>query len=69
MIRYPLVLGGTSVPNSSTTEMSVPGMGNVPEPGFKGIVSNPGKGEIIIPPVSVCHQVSIIGHFSFPIIL
>ena len=49
--------------------MSTPGMGKVPEPGLRGIVSIPGKEEINMPPVSVCHQVSIIGHFSFPIVL
>ena len=36
---------------------------------LREIVSNPGKAEIIIPPVSVCHHVSIIGHFSLPITL
>jgi hypothetical protein len=28
-----------------------------------------GKGDIMMPPVSVCHQVSTIGHFSLPITL
>ena len=49
--------------------MYVPGMGLVVEPGFSCIVSIPGRGEIIIPPVSVCHQVSTIGHADFPIVL
>ena len=63
------MFGSTSTPFSSTTEIETPGIGLVPEPGFKGIVSRPGNDEIIIPPVSVCHHVSIIGHFSFPIVL
>ena len=45
----------------------MPKKGNVAEPGFVGVAA--GKGEINIPPVSVCHQVSTIGQFSFPIIL
>ena len=49
--------------------MSIPGIGLVAEPGFSEIVSSPGSGESIIPPVSVCHHVSIIGHFDFPIVL
>ena len=36
-----------------------------PEPGFNGIE---GKGVIINIPVSVCHQVSIIGHLLLPIV-
>src|SRR5574342_895181 len=67
--RYPLVSGETSFPDSSTTAVSTPGIGLVAEPGFSGIVSRPGKGDMIAPPVSVCHHVSIIGHFSFPMIL
>ena len=63
------MFGETSTPFSSITAIFTPGIGRVPEPGFSGIVSNPGNGEINIPPVSVCHQVSIIGHFSFPMIL
>ena len=55
-------------PFSSTTSISTPGIGLVAEPGFNGTVSSPGKGDNIIPPVSVCHHVSIIGHFDFPII-
>src|SRR3990172_4113471 len=67
--RYPLVSGGTSFPDSSTTATSKPGIGLVAEPGFSVIVSRPGSGLRIAPPVSVCHHVSTIGHFSFPIIL
>ena len=63
------MLDGSSFPCSSTTVISVPGIGLVAEPGFSGIVSSPGSGESIIPPVSVCHHVSTIGHFDFPIVL
>ena len=63
----PFVPFSTSCPASSTTAMSTPGIGCVAEPGFNGIVSMPGRLLIIMPPVSVCHQVSIIGHLFFPI--
>jgi hypothetical protein len=36
----------------------------VAEPGFWGIA--PGSGEIMIPPVSVCHHVSTIGQRPSP---
>src|SRR5213593_724167 len=45
----------------------MPKNGSVAVPGLVGVA--PGSGVIIIPPVSVCHHVSTIGHFSFPIIL
>src|SRR5690242_17563459 len=49
---------------------SIPGKGNAAEPGFIGISeSRPVQAPIIIPPVSVCHHVSTIGQFSFPIVL
>ena len=67
IISEPFVSASTSFPDSSTTEMSRPGIGNVAEPGFNGIVSMPGRGLISMPPVSVCHHVSMIGHFFFPI--
>src|SRR5678815_110473 len=41
----------------------MPKKGRVPEPGLVGVA--PGSGVIMIPPVSVCHQVSTIGH-RFP---
>ncbi len=38
---------------------SMPGSGCVHEPGFVAVT--PGRGEIMMAPVSVCHQVSTIG--------
>ena len=42
----------------------MPGSGKVAEPGF--VTVTPGNGVIIIPPVSVCHQVSMIGQREPP---
>ena len=42
----------------------IPGNGRVAEPGFVGMA--PGSGVIRIIPVSVCHQVSTMGHLSLP---
>ena len=47
--------------------MKIPGRGSVAVPGTVGVA--PGRGEIIIPPVSVCHQVSTIGQRPLPITL
>src|SRR5437868_9736432 len=58
----PLVLGA---PLSSTTSVATPGSGFVADPGFVGVA--PGRGEIMMPPVSVCHHVSTMGQRSFPI--
>ena len=52
-------------PSSSMISAKIPGKGRVAQLGFKGVA--PGKGVIICPPVSVCHQVSTIAHFEFPI--
>src|SRR5215204_5803975 len=38
----------------------MPKNGSVAEPGLVGVA--PGKGVISMPPVSVCHQVSMMGH-------
>ena len=43
----------------------MPGNGRVAEPGLVGVA--PGSGVIMMPPVSVCHQVSTIGQRSPPI--
>jgi hypothetical protein len=42
----------------------MPGSGLVAEPGFMAVA--PGSGEIRMPPVSVCHQVSTIGQRPSP---
>ena len=44
---------------------SMPGSGCVHEPGLVAVT--PGSGEIMMAPVSVCHQVSTIGQRSPPI--
>src|SRR3972149_7593095 len=49
------------------TTASMPKKGRVAEPGFVG--QAPGRGVIAIPPVSVCHHVSTMGHLSLPITL
>ena len=43
----------------------MPGNARVAEPGF--VATRPGRGVIMIPPVSVCHHVSTIGQRSAPI--
>ena len=53
-------------PSSSTTSTFIEGNGLNTEPGFR---SEMGNGVIICIPVSVCHQVSMIGHLSLPICL
>src|ERR1019366_2825743 len=45
---------------------TIPGSGNVADPGF--VVVIPGNGLIRIAPVSVCHQVSTMGAFSWPML-
>src|SRR5215218_5044894 len=63
--RLPLAgLPVTSAPFSSTSMGCTPGRGSVANDGFAGVM--PAKLEINVPPVSVCHQVSTIGHFFFP---
>src|SRR6185436_4156591 len=62
--RYPPSLAPTGFPSLVITSASIPGNGLVPDPGFVGVA--PGRGEIMMPPVSVCHHVSTIGQRSFP---
>src|SRR5258706_15019153 len=57
----------TGLPLSSTTSAMTPGSGRVAEPGLAGVA--PGKGVIMMLPVSVCHQVSMIGQRSLPMTL
>src|SRR5579885_1725274 len=54
---------GTDLPSRVTTSGKTPGSGSVAEPGFVGTAT--GRGEIMIIPVSVCHQVSTIGQRFF----
>src|SRR5579872_199208 len=56
---------GTGLPSRVTTSGTTPKNGRVAEPGLAGTA--PGIGEIIVAPVSVCHQVSTIGHRPPPI--
>src|SRR5579884_430994 len=63
--RLPPVLSGTGFPASSRISALTPGNGLVAEPGT--VVVRPGSGEIMICPVSVCHQVSTIGQRPPPI--
>ena len=56
MMSFPPTFGPTSRPLWSTTAGSTPKNGSVAVPGF--VVVTPGRGVIMIPPVSVCHQVS-----------
>ena len=55
----------TSFPFSSINNGCTPGIGNVAQLAFAGVM--PARLEIRQPAVSVCHQVSTIGHFLFPI--
>ena len=54
-----------SLPSSSTTAASIPGSGLPADPGFDACA--PGSVVIMMWPVSVCHQVSTIGHWPPPI--
>src|SRR5579883_2737853 len=63
--RKPPVLGGTELPEPSTTSATMPGNGFVAEPGL--VATMPGSGVIMMLPVSVCHHVSTMGQRSLPI--
>ena len=47
-----------------TTSALIPGSGRIAEPGLQSVT--PGSGEIMMAPVSVCHQVSTIGQLLRP---
>ena len=65
MQRFPLTLfSSISFPFSSIKQGTIPGIGKVANDGIAGVI--PAKFEIKMPPVSVCHQVSTIGHLFFP---
>src|SRR5580693_1497532 len=53
-----------SPPPSSNRAADTPGSARVTEPGLVSV--RPGSGEIMMQPVSVCHQVSTIGQRSAP---
>src|SRR5438067_10581259 len=66
MTRKPPLPGPTGAPSLFTTSGTTPGSGRVAEPGTVGTA--PGKGAIMIAPVSVCHHVSTTGQRSPPMI-
>src|SRR5665213_2274524 len=51
-------------PASSTSSAPMPGSGKVADPGL--VVVMPGRGAIMMAPVSVCHQVSTTGQLPPP---
>ena len=57
----------TGLPASLTISGWTPKNGIPAEPGLQGMA--PGRVVIMMLPVSVCHQVSTIGHFSLPMTL
>src|SRR5271169_2589245 len=63
--RYPPEPSGTLSPLRVTTSAAIPGSGRVAEPGL--VATAPGTGEIMMAPVSVCHQVSTMGQRLPPI--
>ena len=65
MTSLPPSLGPHSFPFSSRMAASMPKKGRVAVPGTVGVT--PGRGEIMMAPVSVCHQVSTMGQRSPPI--
>ena len=49
----------STLPSAPTSTGHTPGSGSVAEPGF--CATAPGRGAIMMPPVSVCHQLSTSG--------
>src|ERR1700722_10800020 len=64
MQRLPWHSPSITLPSESTISGTTPKKGIVAEPGLSLVA--PGNGEIRMPPVSVCHQVSTIGQRSSP---
>ena len=64
MHKLPSEGPSSSLFSLSTRTGFMPKNGFVADPGFVAIA--PGKGVINMPPVSVCHHVSTIGHFPSP---
>src|SRR5215469_13912982 len=67
MTRKPPLPGPTGVPSLVTISGTMPGSGRVAEPGIVGVA--PGRGAIMIAPVSVCHHVSTTGQRPPPMTL
>src|SRR6185437_1495104 len=65
MISSPPLPSDTGEPSCFTMSGTMPKNGLLAEPGL--LDTAPGIVEIMMPPVSVCHQVSTIGQRSFPI--
>src|SRR5262245_50878482 len=64
-LKYPCSsFSVTSLPLSSTNTGCTPGIGRVSQQGLEGVT--PARFEIRQAPVSVCHQVSMIGHLFLP---
>src|SRR3990167_1624353 len=66
-LNRPGAKGGNKTKLPCLMSNFVPGKGKPVKAGLKG--PRPGKELIKMPPVSVCHQVSTIGHLSLPIFL
>ena len=64
MHKFPSVAPVNSLLSLSTMTGNIPKKGFVAEPGFVSVA--PGNGVINIPPVSVCHHVSITGQRPSP---
>ena len=64
-VRYPPCGGSTLVPSSARMSIRMPGSGTWALPGLRSVM--PGSAEIMIAPVSVCHQVSTTGVAPSPI--
>src|SRR3546814_1098116 len=62
--RLPSVAPSSTLPSASTISSATPKKGLVAEPGFRSVA--PGNGAIMAAPVSVCHQVSMIGQRPSP---
>ena len=64
MHRLPSAAPSSTLPSLSTSCGTTPKNGRVAEPALSSVA--PGKGVIMMPPVSVCHQVSTIGTWLLP---
>src|ERR1700732_1684666 len=64
--KYPPPPGPTGLPSMSTTSATIPGSGFVADPGLVAVM--PGRGEIMMAPVLVCHHVSTMGQRPCPMV-